>query len=76
MRAISRGDDDRFALSALNQVLGGGMSSRLFQEIREQRGLVYAVYSYRSAYLESGALAIYAGTAPGRASEVLHLIGE
>jgi len=76
MRALSRGDDDRFALSALNQVLGGGMSSRLFQEIREQRGLVYAVYSYRSAYLESGALAVYAGTAPSRASEVLQLIGE
>jgi predicted Zn-dependent peptidase len=76
MRAISRGDDDRFALSALNQIFGGGMSSRLFQEIREQRGLVYAVYSYRSAYLESGALAVYAGTAPSRASEVLHLIGE
>jgi predicted Zn-dependent peptidase len=76
MRAISRGDDDRFALSALNQVLGGGMSSRLFQEIREQRGLVYAVYSYRSAYVESGALAVYAGTAPSRTSEVLQLIGD
>ncbi len=76
MRSLSRGDDDRFALSVLNQVLGGGMSSRLFQEIREQRGLVYAVYSYRSAYLETGALAVYAGTAPGRTSEVLRLIGE
>ena len=76
MRALSRGDDDRFALSALNQVLGGGMSSRLFQEIREHRGLVYAVYSYRSAYLESGALAVYAGTAPSRTAEVLQLIGE
>jgi predicted Zn-dependent peptidase len=76
MRAISRGDDDRFALSALNQVLGGGMSSRLFQEIREQRGLAYAVYSYRSAYLETGALGVYAGTAPSRTSEVLRLIGE
>jgi predicted Zn-dependent peptidase len=76
MRALSRGDDDRFALSVLNQVLGGGMSSRLFQEIREQRGLVYAVYSYRSAYLENGALAVYAGTAPSRTPEVLQLIGE
>jgi predicted Zn-dependent peptidase len=76
MRSIARGDDDRFALSALNQVLGGGMSSRLFQEIREQRGLAYAVYSYRSAYLETGALAVYAGTAPTRTSEVLSLIGE
>src|SRR5437764_5747549 len=76
MRALSRGDDDRFALSVLNQVLGGGMSSRLFQEIREERGLVYAVYSYRSAYLESGALAVYAGTAPSRTPEVLQLIGD
>jgi predicted Zn-dependent peptidase len=76
MRALSRRDDDRFALSVLNQVLGGGMSSRLFQEIREQRGLVYAVYSYRSAYLESGALAVYAGTAPSRTEEVLQLIGD
>jgi predicted Zn-dependent peptidase len=76
MRALSRGDDDRFALSVLNQVLGGGMSSRLFQEIREQRGLVYAVYSYRSAYFENGALAVYAGTAPSRTPEVLQLIGD
>jgi predicted Zn-dependent peptidase len=73
---LSRGDDDRFALSVLNQVLGGGMSSRLFQEIREQRGLVYAVYSYRSAYVENGALAVYAGTAPSRMPEVLQLIGD
>jgi predicted Zn-dependent peptidase len=76
MRGLSRGDDDRFALSVLNQVLGGGMSSRLFQEIREQRGLVYAVYSYRSAYLESGAMAVYAGTAPSHTEEVLQLIGD
>src|SRR5205085_4814711 len=76
MRALSRGDEDRFALSVLNQVLGGGMSSRLFQEIREQRGLVYAVYSYRSAYLENGAMAVYAGTAPSRTEEVLRLIGD
>jgi predicted Zn-dependent peptidase len=76
MRSISRGDDERFALSALNQVLGGGMSSRLFQEIREERGLAYAVYSYRSAYLETGALAVYAGTAPARAAEVLRLVGD
>src|SRR5215213_4554276 len=76
MRALDRHDDDRFALSILNQVLGGGMSSRLFQEIREKRGLVYSVFSYRAAYLESGALAIYAGTAPGRAQEVLALIDD
>jgi predicted Zn-dependent peptidase len=73
-RAISRNDDDRFALTVLNQVLGGGSSSRLFQEIRERRGLVYSVYSYRMAYAETGALAIYAGTSPARAPEVLELI--
>jgi predicted Zn-dependent peptidase len=74
MRAPARGDDDRYALTVLNQALGGGMSSRLFQEIREKRGLVYSVFSYRAAYLESGALAVYAGTAPSRAHEVLALI--
>ena len=47
----------------LNQVLGGGMSSRLFQEVREQRGLAYSVYSFRAAFADSGYLAIYAGTA-------------
>ncbi|MDP8937893.1 MAG: insulinase family protein [Actinomycetota bacterium] len=74
MRALDRGDDDRFALAVVNHVLGGGMSSRLFQEIREKRGLVYSVYSYRAAYLESGALAVYAGTSPTRVHEVLALI--
>jgi len=76
VRALSRGDDDRFALAALNQVLGGGMSSRLFQEIREKRGLAYSVYSYRSSYLESGSLAVYAGTSPVRSHEVLGLINQ
>ena len=76
MRALPRNDDDRFALAALNQVLGGGMSSRLFQEIREKRGLVYSVYSYRAAYLETGALAVYAGTSPGHVHAVLELIHE
>jgi predicted Zn-dependent peptidase len=72
--ALPRGDDDRFALAVLNQVLGGGMSSRLFQEIREKRGLVYSVYSYRAAYIESGFLAVYAGTSPARAATVLDLV--
>jgi predicted Zn-dependent peptidase len=72
--ALARDDEDRFALDVLNQVLGGGMSSRLFQEVREKRGLAYSVYSYRSAFLETGMLAVYAGTAPGRAQEVLGII--
>lgn len=73
-RALSRDDPDRFALTVLVQVLGGGMSSRLFQEIREKRGLAYAVYAYRAAYEEAGALAFYAGTTPARASETLGLV--
>ncbi|MER5604838.1 M16 family metallopeptidase [Micromonospora tulbaghiae] len=70
---IDRTDDRRFALGVLNNVLGGGMSSRLFQEIREQRGLAYSVYSYASQYADSGVFAVYAGCAPGKVDEVLAL---
>jgi predicted Zn-dependent peptidase len=70
---IDRLDDRRFALTVLNNVLGGGMSSRLFQEIRERRGLVYSVYSYASQYADTGIFAVYAGCAPGKADEVLEL---
>jgi predicted Zn-dependent peptidase len=73
-RALSTGDPDRYALAVVNQVLGGGMSSRLFQTIREERGLAYSVYSQTSAYSDGGALVIYAGTAPRRVDEVLGLI--
>src|SRR3984893_1452028 len=74
MRALSRVDPDRYALSVLNQALGGGMSSRLFQEIRERRGLAYSVFSYRSGFEETGALAVYAGTGPSHAHEVLSVL--
>jgi predicted Zn-dependent peptidase len=70
---ISRADERRFALGVLNNVLGGGMSSRLFQEIRERRGLAYSVYSYSSQYADSGLFAVYAGCAPGKVDEVLEL---
>jgi predicted Zn-dependent peptidase len=76
LRSIDVHDDDRFALAALNQILGGGLSSRLFQTIREERGLAYSVYSYRTAFTDAGALVVYAGTAPNRATEVLTLIDE
>ena len=66
MPGLSRSDPDRWALSVLNHVVGGGMSSRLFQEVREKRGLAYSVYSYRSALEDTGTFAVYAGTAPGR----------
>lgn len=74
MRAIPRDDPDRHALAVLNQALGGGMSSRLFQEVRERRGLAYAIYSYRAGYRTTGELAVYAGTAPERAAETLSVI--
>jgi predicted Zn-dependent peptidase len=70
---IGRLDERRFALGVLNNVLGGGMSSRLFQEIREKRGLAYSVYSYASQYADAGLFGVYAGCAPGKVEEVLDL---
>ncbi|GAA2513596.1 pitrilysin family protein [Pilimelia columellifera] len=67
-------DDRRFALGVLNNVLGGGMSSRLFQEVREKRGLAYSVYSYNSQHADGGIFAVYAGCAPAKADEVLSLV--
>jgi predicted Zn-dependent peptidase len=71
--AIARDDERRFALGVLNNLLGGGMSSRLFQEIREKRGLAYSVYSFTSQYAGSGLFGVYAGCAPGKVDEVLAL---
>ena len=65
---------DRFALALLDAVLGGGMSSRLFQEIREKRGLAYAVGSFSALYQDTGEFAVYAGTRPSNAEEVIRLI--
>ena len=73
-RSLRRDDPDRFALAVLDQVLGGGMSSRLFQEVRERRGLAYSVFSYRSAFDETGAFAVYAATAPEHVDEVLDVV--
>jgi predicted Zn-dependent peptidase len=61
-------------MSILNAVLGGGMSSRLFQEIRERRGLAYSVYSFASGYSDSGWFGLYAGCAPGKVDEVVTLL--
>lgn len=74
MRALRRDDPDRFALAVLDQVVGGGMSSRLFQEVRERRGLAYSVFSYRSSFEETGAFAVYCGTAPERVDDVLGVL--
>ena len=71
--AIARDDERRFALGVLNNAVGGGMSSRLFQEIREKRGLAYAVYSYTAQFSDAGFFAVYAGCAPGKVDEVLAL---
>jgi predicted Zn-dependent peptidase len=73
-RGLPRHDDRRFALGVLNQALGGGMSSRLFQEIREKRGLAYSVFSYANQYADAGVFGVYAGCAPGRVDEVLGLV--
>ncbi|MFA5843580.1 MAG: pitrilysin family protein [Coriobacteriia bacterium] len=68
--------EDRFVLSILDAVLGGGMSSRLFQEIREKKGLAYAVFSYHSLYADTGQFVVYAGTRPANAEQVVGLIRE
>jgi predicted Zn-dependent peptidase len=73
---LSRLDERRFALGVLNAVLGGGMSSRLFQEVREKRGLVYSVYSYATQYADTGLFAVYAGCQPDRVDQVLELCRE
>ena len=73
-RAFDLHDPDRYALAVLNQVLGGGMSSRLFHEIRERRGLAYSVYSYSALYSDAGAAMVYAGTAPNHVVEVRELV--
>lgn len=66
-------DDRRFAVGVLNAVLGGGMSSRLFQEVREKRGLAYSVYSFASQYSDSGMFGVYAGCLPQKVGEVLEV---
>src|SRR5690606_38853702 len=74
-RAVARQDPDREALDVVNHVLGGGLSSRLFDEIRERRGLAYSVFSATSAFVDAGAWNVYAGTTPEHAAEVRALVG-
>ncbi|MGB8650743.1 MAG: pitrilysin family protein [Mycobacteriales bacterium] len=76
VHGVDRHDDRRWALSVLNNALGGGMSSRLFQEVRERRGLAYSVYSYVSHHHDTGMFGVYAGCAPGKVDEVLGLCRE
>jgi predicted Zn-dependent peptidase len=72
---IARNDDRRFALSILDAILGGSTSSRLFQEVREKRGLAYAVYSWASQYQETGQVGIYVGTREDNVVQALDVIG-
>lgn len=67
-------DDRRVTLSVLNSILGGGMSSRLFQEIREKRGLAYSVYSFSPSYSDAGLFGIYAGCSPSKVQQVTELM--
>jgi len=71
---LSVQDDRRYVLSVLDTILGGGMSSRLFQEIREKRGLVYTVYSFQAAYRGAGLFAVYAGTSPKNVKECVEVV--
>lgn len=71
---LPRQDPRRFALSVLSTALGGGMSSRLFQTVREERGLAYSVYSYSSSHADTGQLGVYAGCAANKVGEVLDLV--
>ena len=73
-RSVGRSHPSRYALAVLNHVLGGGLSSRLFQEIRERRGLAYSVWSERVAYLDAGFLSVGLGTGPEHVAEVLDIV--
>lgn len=68
------GDDYLYTFQLINTILGGGLSSRLFQEIREQRGLVYSIYSYHSSYLDTGLFCVYAGLSKKNVEPAIELI--
>lgn len=71
---LHRDDPDRYALDLLDTLLGGGMSSRLFQQLREEQGLVYSTYSFSAGYSDTGLFGCYAGTRPDRAERVLQVM--
>ncbi len=71
---LGQEDEDLYPMHILNNILGGGLSSRLFQEIREQRGMAYTVFSYHSTYVDTGLFAIYAGTTPSNSQEVVECV--
>ncbi|PEJ60207.1 peptidase M16 [Bacillus sp. AFS002410] len=75
-RGLELGHKDLYPLIALNNILGGSMSSRLFQDVREQKGLAYSVFSYHSAYQDSGMVAIYGGTGKSQVNQLFETIQE
>jgi predicted Zn-dependent peptidase len=75
-RGLDAFDDDRYALSVVEQIFGGGMSSRLFQEIREQRGYCYSIYSWASTYADCGLAGVYAGTNPSRLDDLMAVLDD
>jgi predicted Zn-dependent peptidase len=74
LKGVAAGHQDRYALYTLNSVLGGSVSSRLFQEVREKRGLVYSIYSFLSGYSDSGMITVYAATRPKEVDRVVDLV--
>jgi predicted Zn-dependent peptidase len=74
LKGLALGHKDRYAAYTLNSVLGGNVSSRLFQEVREKRGLAYSIYSYLSAFSDGGTITIYAATRPREAGRVVELV--
>jgi predicted Zn-dependent peptidase len=72
---LDRHDERRFAMRVLDNVFGGTSSSRLFQEVRERRGLAYSVYSFTSAYQDTGQVGLYLGTRPDNVGEALGVVG-
>ena len=73
-KGLNRGDERRWSFEVLNHVLGSGMSSRLFREIREERGLAYAVYGFKLSYADAGAWGVYIGTTPSQVDTVMGVI--
>jgi predicted Zn-dependent peptidase len=74
LKGLSHGDKDRYGAYALNAILGGGVSSRLFQEVREKRGLAYSIYSSVLCFTDSGLVTVYAGVRPDAAPRVMRLV--
>jgi len=74
VQGLAASDDRRATITVLNSVLGGGMSSRLFQEVREKRGLAYSVYSFAAGYSDSGLMGLYAGCSPKKSGDVAELM--